>query len=214
MKNIRRFILSLMIAAVATPAVMAQSLTLENVLSNLAAHTVTTGDFTQEKEVKSARGTRTLKSYGNFIFCVDGIVWNTKKPFPSAMVITAKSIVQTAADGSKSVVDGTDNAMFESIASSLTAVFSGNLAKLKESFNVSFKAVSATEWEVSLTPKDSTIAAVMSSLVLKGSSTAKDSALEKMIITEAGDSAVTYIFENQKYTKELTADEKAYFAAE
>jgi len=212
--KIRSLIISAVMALIAIPCATAQSLTLEKVLGDLAAHKVTNGDFIQEKEVNSARGKRTIKSYGTFIFAEEGIVWNTTKPFPSAMIITSKKIIQTSADGSKSVVDGTDNSMFESIASSLTAIFSGDANKLKEGFNIAFKKTSASTWEIVLTPKDSTISSVMTSLVLKGSSTSSDSVLEKMVIMESGDSAVTYSFENQKYKKELTGDEKAYFTSE
>lgn len=214
MKNIKILIIAAILMLVALPCVSAQNLSIEKVLGDLAAHKVTNGDFIQEKEVNSARGKRTIKSYGTFIFAEAGIVWNTTKPFPSAMIITPKKIIQTSADGSKNVVDGTDNSMFESIASSLTAIFSGDVNKLKEGFNIAFKKTSATTWDIVLTPKDSTISSVMTSLVLKGSSTTSDSVLEKMIIMESGDSAVTYTFNNQKYKKELTGDEKAYFTSE
>ncbi len=78
---------------------------------------VTSGDFIQEKN--AAKLKRALRSSGKFIFCDEGILWQTLKPFPSTMAVTKTSIIQTKPDGSKIVTDGSSNQVFTSVAETL-----------------------------------------------------------------------------------------------
>ena len=73
----------------------------------------------------------------------------------------------------------------------------------------------SSEWTLELEPKDSTIAAVMKSLVLSGIiSEANGAEMKSLLMTEASDNTITYEFTNQKYPKELSADEKQNFIFE
>ncbi len=166
-----------------------QSLTLQKICSGLAKNPVTTGDFVQIKTI-NANG-RQLKSSGNFIISPYGIMWKTLKPFPSSLVVTESAMIQTAANGKQSVMNGADNQIFQNIASTLRSVFAGDSAELNKHFTVEFGdeglgegknplqgGQNATEgaiaaggepvWTIILTPKDATIASVMKSLVLSG----------------------------------------------
>ena len=96
MKLNKIFAMSVLLLALCSAGIFASSF--EDVCQRLSVHPVTKGDFTQIKGVKSSRGTRELKSYGSFILCPEGILWDTSKPFPSKMVITATKIVQTSSD--------------------------------------------------------------------------------------------------------------------
>lgn len=186
---------------------------LESVCEGLASHPYTTGNFTQVKTMK-ANG-RSLKSSGTFIFGLDGIMWNTTKPFPSTLAVSKTQIIQTAADGSTSIIKAEDNEIFGSVANTLTAVFSNDLTLLKANFNVDFKDLGGGKWRINLTPKDATILAVMKSLALEGTEgTSKtEPSLDTIIMTEASENTITYNFTDQKYPKELTPDEKAFFMA-
>ena len=66
-------------------------------------------------------------------------------------------------------------------------------------------------WSVVLTPKDSTIAAVMQTLELSGSSTNTQVTLLSLELQETSNNKIRYEFSNQIYPKELTTDEKAFF---
>ena len=74
-----------------------QQTTIEDVFSTLMTDRVTSGDFIQEKN--AAKLKRPLRSSGKFVFCDEGILWQTLKPFPSTMAVTKTSIIQTKADG-------------------------------------------------------------------------------------------------------------------
>lgn len=196
-------------AATAAPA---SNFTLEGVCAKLSSKSNTTGSFTQTKNIK-ANG-RALKSYGKFIICPLGILWNTEKPFPSKMVLTKDTMAQTLADGSKSVMNGKDNQIFENISKTLSSVFSGNAEELKNNFTCTFQNKEAGSWKLILLPKDSTIASVMKQLILSGTITGgekENAVLTSLEISEQSGNSILYEFSNQKYPQELTADEKLEF---
>ena len=187
------------------------SVTLETICASLASHPNTTGDFTQTKTLQT--NGRKLKSIGKFIFCQEGILWCTEKPVPSSLILTKEVMVQIAANGNKSVMNGKDNQIFANISETLSSVFSGDVAALKKNFICEFAIEENGNWAVNLTPKDSTIASVMKTLVLSGLSKPETS-MTALVMTEASGNTISYEFTNQKYPKELSADEKQNFIFE
>lgn len=191
----------------------AENMSLQSVTEGLALHKNTTGSFTQIKTITSAKGKRELKSYGSFIFSLNGIMWKTEKPFPSTMIVKADSITQISSDGKKQVTDASGNEVFASVASTLTAVFSNDVDKLQQLFKVSFSAVSDNEWQITLVPKDSTVAAVLGSIAMNGAvvktagSSKSETVLNSIVMTESDDSSIKYIFENQSYPESISFDE-------
>ncbi|MCR5764073.1 MAG: outer membrane lipoprotein carrier protein LolA [Treponema sp.] len=182
----------------------------DSVCQGLTAHAVTSGNFTQVKTSPSIN--RELKSSGDYIFSNEGIVWNTQRPFSSVLAITNSSIIQTLPDGSSSVIDGSNNQIFVNIAGSLSSLFSGNRTLLESNFYVKFLSTSSS-WKMILTPKDSTIASALQSIVLTGKSVSEQSSLDSMLIEEVSGNSVYYAFKNQVYKEELSDAEKAFFIA-
>lgn len=203
-------ILVLFLTSILAAGAFAQTLSLKSVCEGLAKTPNTTGDFLQVKTVNSTG--RQLKSSGKFIIAKEGIMWKTLKPFPSSLVVTENAMIQTAGDGTKSVMNGSDNQIFQNIAQTLSSVFAGNSSVLEKNFEVDFKAGSEGKWTVVLTPKDSTIGSVMKTLILEGTSTVSNVILNSLELAEASNNKIHYDFLNQNYPKELTADEKANFA--
>ena len=185
-------------------------LSFDKVCAQLAQHPNTTGNFTQVKTIASRN--RSLKSSGTFIFSLDGIMWKTLKPFASSLVVGMTSVIQTTPDGKKTIIDASNNQIFTSISTTLSAVFSGNTEKLYKSFDVVFTSAD-DRWAAVLTPKDKTITAVMKMLTLGGKTTADGADFDTIIMKESGGDSITYTFSDQKYPKELSADEKAAFTA-
>lgn len=180
---------------------------LKEVCALLSEHPVTKGNFTQIKSVKTARGSRELKSYGDFIFCPEGIMWKTTKPFPSSMIVGKDFIIQIAADGTKNVTDTSNNQTFASVASTISAVFSNDYDNLTKAFNTSLTAQTDGNIKITLVPRDSTIASVLTSIDLLVSG----NQINGIVMTEASENSTSYIFENQTYPKELSKDELALF---
>ena len=211
MKNItpkNRAVLALCILFLMSFGLSDQTQTLESVCKNLAAHPNTTGDFTQIKTLQT--NGRKLTSTGKFIFSQQGILWQTEKPFPSSLILTKDAMVQIAANGKKSVMSGKDNQIFANISETLSSVFSGNVDTLKKNFECELIQEADSSWKILLTPKDSTIASVMKSMVLAG--TGAD--LSSLEMAEMSENTIRYEFKNQKYPEELSADEKQIFVIE
>lgn len=206
--KIKKFVVSFLIAGFVS-CIFAAGNDLDSVCNKLSAHAITTGDFVQTKTIASTG--RSLKSSGNFIFSLEGIMWKTLKPFPSAMIVTDKAVIQVAADGKKTVIDVSDNEIFGSIAATLTGIFSNDVVQLRKNFNINFSDKGAGVWEMVLSPKDSTISSVMKFLTLSGKYSESSATIESLVMTEASENSIKYDFINQKYPKELTADEKANF---
>jgi len=186
-----------------------KALSLESVTSALSERPNTTGDFTQIKTISS--NGRSLKSSGTFIISRLGIMWKTEKPFPSALILTEEAMVQVAANGKKNVMSGKDNQTFSNISSTLSSVFSGDLTGLKKNFDCNFTDLGGGKWQLSLSPKDSTIAAVMNTLLLSGSCPDQGAVLDSLEMAETSGNSIKYEFFNQTYPEELSADEKQNF---
>lgn len=204
-----KFVLIALFGLIVSSTIFAEELSMDVVCKKLAEHSNTTGDFIQTKLIKSAN--RTLKSNGVYIFSLEGIMWKTLKPFPSTLAVGETFVIQTAANGTKTVIDASDNQIFLSIAQTLSAVFSNNSEKLNSNFITTFTPKGNGGWEMKLVPKDSTVASVLKSLTLIGTYSQSLCAIDEIVMTESSDNSITYSFTNQKYPKELTADEKANF---
>ena len=191
-------------------AAFSQSISFDAVCKNLSSHPNMTGNFQQVKTIKAVN--RSLKSSGTFIFSLEGIMWKTEKPFPSSLAVGKTSVIQTKADGSKTVIDASQNQIFASISGTLVSLFSGDLEGLKKSFDVNYSCDGST-WKAELLPFDSAVKSVLSSLVVSGNCSASFSDLNQIVMTEATGDTITYTFTDQKYPKELTDAEKAYFTA-
>ena len=195
-----------------TTVLFAQNVhSLDSVCESLASHPNTTGDFTQIKTIQT--NGRKLKSTGKFIISPDGILWSTEKPVFSSLILTNTAVVQTAANGKKTVLSGKDNQIFKNISGTLTSVLSGNVTELKKNFNCDFEIDQSSKWTISLEPKDSTIASVMKTLVLSGTYS-EFAVLDSLVMSEASGNTISYEFTNQKYPKELSEDEKQIFVIE
>lgn len=208
------FLLTALFLLFASIALVAQtSLTLEKVCTALAARPNTCGDFIQIKTISS--NGRQLKSSGSFIISPLGIMWKTEKPFPSSLILTEDSMIQIAANGNKSVMDGKDNQTFSNISATLSSIFSGNAEALKSNFEYKLTDAANGTWALSLQPKDSTIASVMKEVKLSGtiSENRSTASLDSLEISESSNNTIHYDFLNQKYPEELSADEKQNFIA-
>lgn len=195
-----------------TTVLFAQNVhSLDSVCESLASHPNTTGDFTQIKTIQT--NGRKLKSTGKFIISPDGILWSTEKPVFSSLILTNTAVVQTAANGKKTVLSGKDNQIFKNISGTLTSVLAGNVTELKKNFNCDFEIDQSSKWTISLEPKDSTIASVMKTLVLSGTYS-EFAVLDSLVMSEASGNTISYEFTNQKYPKELSEDEKQIFVIE
>ena len=64
-----------------------------------------------------------------------------------------------------------------------------------------------------MNPKNNDVAKILKSLEIYGNIAADSADLNKIVMSEANGDKIEYTFTEQKYPKELTVDEKAYFTA-
>ncbi|MBQ7158685.1 MAG: outer membrane lipoprotein carrier protein LolA [Treponema sp.] len=177
----------------------------QSVSQTIAAHEAQKGDFIQTKHISKLN--RNLASSGTYLLSKNnGIVWQTKKPFPSTMIVSATSVVQIAASGKKSVLQAGSNATFESFAKVISSVFQGGEDLSEKNFDIFFEGTEKS-WTVGLVPKDKAIHAVAERFVLQGGS-----ALNSVTMHEKSGDFVRYEFANVAFPATLTDDEKAFFA--
>jgi hypothetical protein len=176
----------------------------DRVCASLAARRVIRGDFAQTKTL--ARSGRSLVSRG--LFVVDaglGMIWDTKEPFPSVMAVGPDFITQTSG-GRKSRVDAAGNETFIRISGTMSAVFTGNTAKLLEGFEVYFTGTDKS-WTMGLIPRDSAAKTFARSIVMRGGD-----AVNEVALYEQSGGSVRYELSGQSYGAALSAAEAEYFA--
>lgn len=187
--------------------VFAQNFSFDDVCKKLSENPNMTGDFSQEKLLKNAN--RPMKSTGTFIISPDGIMWQTKKPFPSNMIVTKSFIKQINSKGVATITDVSKDAIFSNVSLMITSIFNGNSQEIYKSFNVDFSQ-SASSWKAVLTPKNEQISTVLTSLEISGV-LSKNAEIQKMIMTESSSSKTTYNLLNVKFPQELSQNEKNLF---
>lgn len=183
------------------------------VCASISAHKITRGNFTQTKHIQKI--SRDIKSSGDFVVSADdGVLWNTQKPFRSSMAITRGGIVQTAANGRKSVVGAGSNATFEQVSSLMTALFNGDADALGRNFEIEFagsagSASSAGGWSAKLVPRDASVRSFVALIEMAGRDT-----IDAMTLHEPGGDFTKYEFSNQTFPAALSEGERAAFSAE
>lgn len=182
---------------------------IDDICDSLTSSKVTSGDFTQEKI--SPKLTRPLVSSGNFLFCGKGIVWAAQKPFKTSTVITENSITQIGLNGKKQVTDGSSNEIFKSVAATISSLFTGNKAALETYFTISNFSSDSSSWKMDLLPKDKTISSAINQIELSGAIQNQKASLNSMKILQTGESSTSYELSNQKYSQELSDEQKKFF---
>ncbi|MDR2181073.1 MAG: outer membrane lipoprotein carrier protein LolA [Treponema sp.] len=174
----------------------------EALCAAMAAHPVVRGDFVQTKTI--SRLGRALVSRGVFTIARgEGMIWDTRSPYPSMMALGKDFIVEITG-GTKKRVDVSGNQTFVRIAETMSAVFSGAGAPLDANFEIYF-AESGESWTLGLVPRDGAIRQFAPAIIMKGN----NAELTSLRFYEQGGDTVSYEFSNQTYARSLTADEKA-----
>ncbi|MBP5176403.1 MAG: outer membrane lipoprotein carrier protein LolA [Treponema sp.] len=187
-------------------AAFAKPASIDSVCASLASRNVTTGNFQQEKIVSQ----RNLKSTGTFVLSKTGIAFITEKPIKSTQSISPSSVVTITADGSRTVLDTSDNTIFQGITQVVSSLFEGDKSKLEKNFSTSISA-GEKEWTIKLLPKDQNIAAMVKDITLGGTGNSESSELKSMTLVLNNGLTVRYTFSELKYKSTLSESEKALF---
>ena len=182
-----------------------ETLSLDLICNIIASHNVTEGNFVQKKH--SAKDGRNLVSTGTFVFSKEAIILNTTTPIASKMGITAMGLITENANGQRRFIDNSENSTFTSIAYIIGAMFTGNKDALENYFTCQFSGTPKS-WSLVLSPKDVTIAATITSLEIKGSSSTISGFVMKL-----GGNTTTITLSNQTYKDSLSDEHKKFLLA-
>lgn len=141
---------------------------LDAVRARLADVPVLRGDFAQVKRLAGFRNP--LQSSGQFVLVRGrGVLWLTRKPFQSTLVVTAERLETFDARGQRlNRLDARDEPALRSINQLLLATLSADLAPLRALFAIEATLVGSAGWRLQLQPGDAMLARQLVRLSLAG----------------------------------------------
>jgi len=163
------------------------------------------GEFEQRKTVHGFK--HPLISRGDYLVARDrGVVWRTREPFASTLVVTRERLLARQADGSVTTrLEARDEPALRAINEMLFALMAGDFQALTERFRIE-GGMRGDSWRLALTPRDAALARWITGIDVEG-----DSHLRQVSLREAqGDSSVLR-FSAPSVAQGLTLEEEARF---
>lgn len=180
---------------------------LAKVLGGLEKHALICADFEQEKSLSVL--THPLVSQGRMIFRRGaGVVWRVTSPIPAAVTLRKSSMTRWDDAGKGQVVDYDRSPLFGTLAETLVAIISGDVAVLERNFEVSLDSGAADDWKLTLTPKHADFARLVAGVEISGGDFARE-----IRIREGGGDRTVIRFRNVAFDSCRPTDtEKAFLA--
>jgi outer membrane lipoprotein-sorting protein len=176
----------------------------EEVCRNLAKEPVVAGFFTQTKTI--SRLNRALVSEGDFVIAAGtGMIWDTRKPFPSTMAVGRDFMIQSTPSGTRTRLDAGGNETFLRFSDTISAVFSGDARKLIDNFEIYFNPAGSS-WTLGLLPKEKVIQNFAVRITLEG-----DAVIRRITLYEQNGDSTRYELAEHRFPGGLSAGEKALF---
>lgn len=171
------------------------ALTLDEVQAQFAQSPVVQAQFTQQRSIKGI--SRPLISHGTMLMDQSqGIVWEQTKPFAMKTIITADKMVQVSRNKVQTITKEQHPQLFN-FTQVLNALFTSNRKLLEQNFDYIFKE--GETWHLTLTPKQTPLDKIFSSIELTG----QDVILQVVLNDKQGDK--TQIdFTNHKVSTQAT----------
>jgi outer membrane lipoprotein-sorting protein len=175
------------------------------VRARLADSAVVRGTFEQRKTV--AGFSKPLVSSGEFlVWRGHGVLWQTRKPFDSQLVLTRDRLVARTADTMYQINAGTEPAL-RVTNQLLFAVLAGDVASLQQHFRVTGELSGKDAWRIALVPADAGLARFLKRVEIDG-----DSYVRHVRIDDANGDSSAIRFDALSDTPPPTAEEVKRFA--
>ncbi|WP_454766325.1 outer membrane lipoprotein carrier protein LolA [Cupriavidus campinensis] len=179
---------------------------LASVAARLADAPVIRGRFEQTRRLSGF--SNPLVSRGDFVLARGrGVVWQTREPFPSSLLVTPDKLVMRGADGSvQQQMQADAQPAMRVVGESMIAVLRGDLRALSTRFDVTGRLVGKAGWTLTLTPTDAGTRRVFTRIVLAGDKFVRDVRLEE----GSGDSTVVRMIDPVAAAKLTPAEEQRF----
>jgi hypothetical protein len=166
----RQFFLSVLAAAAArawgaedgAPAILAE------VRRRMTADPVIRGSFEQRKTLKGFK--HPLVSRGDFVVVRErGVVWRTREPFASSLLVKRDRVVARQADGTVARrLNASEEPAVRTISETLFALMTADVPVLSARFQIQGETSGAEGWRLVLVPRDAGLAKWLARVELEG----------------------------------------------
>lgn len=138
------------------------------IAGRLASPPVLRGQFEQEKQLRGFRNP--LLSRGDFVLAKDrGLLWTTRSPFASTLVLTRQHLLVRQADGGTRTLGDTKASPAVSTTNALLmALLAGDTEALSRQFVLSETVGADGSWRLQLVPKAGALKKVFARIELQG----------------------------------------------
>jgi hypothetical protein len=204
----RRLFCASLLMALASPTLHAAEgdALAERVKKRLSDAPVQRGEFEQRKSVKGFK--HPLVSKGDYLFARErGVVWHTREPFESTLVLTRERLISRGADGANTTaMDARNEPGLRAVNQLLFALLAADLGALSQRFNIAGQAPDSGPWQLTLTPRDAGLAAWLQKVELQG-----ERQVQTVQWQEASGDASQIRFSSQAGAAALSAEEAKRF---
>ncbi len=164
----RRRCLSLLGVSVLLPLRVRAADLVAEVRGRIADAPVLRGEFEQTRTLKGFK--HPLVSHGDFLLVRSrGVVWRTRAPFASTLIVTRDRVLSRGADGAATAqLDARTEPGLRAVNEVMFALLAGDLATLARHFRIEGELLEGQGWRLLLTPVDSMLAGQFATLGLEG----------------------------------------------
>lgn len=179
---------------------------LASVAARLADAPVIRGQFEQTRRLSGF--SNPLVSRGEFVLARGrGVVWQTREPFPSSLLVTPGKLVMRGPDGRvQQQMQAEAQPAMRVVGESMIAVLRGDLRGLSARFDVAGKLVGKDGWTLVLIPNDAGMRRVFTRIELAGDKFVRNVRLEEA----GGDSTVVRMIDPVAAGKLTAAEEQRF----
>ena len=137
------------------------------------------GQFEQEKHLQGFKNP--LLSKGDFLLARDrGVVWNTRSPFASTLVLTKQRLLTRQADGSTRALTDQAAPAVSTANALLMALLAGDIEALSRQFDLREILAADGSWRLQLVPKQGALKKIFKLIELQGDQHVRSVHLEEV----------------------------------
>lgn len=203
----RRRAFCLVLAAIAGGA-RAQAVPplVRDIRQRMADEPVLRGAFEQRKSIRGFRNP--LLSRGEFVVARQrGVLWRTREPFPSTLVVTRERVLSRNADGTVARrLQASEEPAVRAVSETLFALMAADLVTLAQRFQIDGELGPAGNWRLALLPRDAALARWLQRVELEG-----DRHLRAVRLHELNGDQTQIRLSNHAGAAALSAQEEAQF---
>jgi hypothetical protein len=203
----RRDVMLAFAAACATRAWAADSAAIvAEVRKRMAAEPVVRGSFEQRKTLKGFK--HPVVSRGDFVVVRErGVVWRTREPFASSLLVMRDRVVAKQADGTVTHrLNASEEPAVRTISETLFALMTADVSVLAARFQIEGEATGSEGWRLALQPRDASLAKWLARVELEG-----DRFLRSVRLQEASGDTTQIRFTQLQAASATTRDEESQF---